>query len=344
MLITSLIFGCLGPVLTTVALLGQRVLRPARLAQEKYDLHAFFKTLPKALASDHLLFHFIYRTWKANGHDFGQELYRYSSLFSRPSLRRLDESRNQIFRELKGNFGLSGEDVDVNASNDSLVRLILASGFYPDVAIAKDRRNTFRLKKLPSATIGSSSMNYILGSGSIRNALEARGQRSDPLGLDKRRRRDGVHPQFVIYEELLDIGQKLVSKTTAIDPLSFILFAERYDYRFYKSGTEKIHKQLHLDGWLAYRAEKDPSDLSLINELRQHWNDFVQFVIYKQLKKETLSEHEEECVRAIKETIIMFANEMDIHRSMQQDRSVQVHASEAFQLQHARKSPSIEEQ
>ncbi|PJF17538.1 hypothetical protein PSACC_02655 [Paramicrosporidium saccamoebae] len=306
MLITALIFGCLGPVLTSVALLGQRIFRPTRLPHEKFDLHNFYSRQHSGLASDHLLAHDIFSVWKENGHNFGPKMYAYESLFSRPAFRRLDESRGQIFRELNNNFGVSSSDADVNSGNDALVRLILTSGFYPDVGITSGKRNSYKLRRVPHASVVGGSMNHVLGTGNITAALEQRGRRSHG-GISSRNTRMG--PEFIIYEELVDIGQKLISKTTAVDPLSFLLFAERTSYKRFRGARDTEFQQLHIDNWLAYRAD-NISDLKLISELGLHWNDFVQFVIYKQLGGEMLSPHEEECVAIIKETILMFTKEL----------------------------------
>jgi ATP-dependent RNA helicase DHX36 len=319
MLITAAIFGCLDPVLTVVASLGQRVFRPARLPEEKYDLHRFYTSFAKGIASDPLITHKIYQAWMSAGRTGSGVPFNFERLISRPAIKRLDEARGQIFRELKNSFGIEAEHANFNAENDGLVRLILTSGFCSEVAVAHERkRNSFRLRRVPYVGVASTSCNHVVGPTVIRTAMESRGNDVDDRSV--RRMVGELGPQFFIYEELIDVGQKLISKTTAVDPLFFLLFANNTFLRNYKMN-DSTFKQLHVDGWLAYRAQppNELGDLQMLDELRLHWNDFVQFVIYKRLRQEQLTLAEETAVEKVKELIKMFATESSTSRKLQRD-------------------------
>lgn len=324
MLLTAHLMGCLGPVLTTVALLGQKIFRPTRLPTEKYDLHAFYSRFAPDCTSDHLLLHKIYMAWKGNNHNLGPQLQPFEPLFSRPALRRLDEARHQIQRELRSSLALSDEqhDPEANSTNEALVRFVLASGFYPDVAMVKRRgRNVLEMKMIRNALLASSSINHVLGTGSIQSSLEVRGQRRDPHDLV--RRREEARPLFYIYEELIDIGHKLVTKTTAIDPLLLLLFSPSTPLVEYRDPKGTIFKQIHLDGWIPLRAEPSTHhhDLLRLAELRLHWNDFMQFSIYKQLHGQPLSDSEARCVAKMKDTILALVAAANERRTLLYDKS-----------------------
>lgn len=338
MLITASIFGCISPILSTVGLLGQKLFRPARLAEEKYDLHVFYRRMASDCSSDHLLAHRLFNTWRRNantGYDGGsslpsKELLPYEALLSRAAFRRLNEARSQILRELRNNFPspLGTHEEDVHAENENLARLLLASGFYPDVAIGEGKRNQLRLQRILSASTVPGSVNYLLGTGVIEAALRSRGLRRDPHGVIHRRTGDTNNPRYFIYEELLDLGQKLVSKTTAVDPLVFILFARTLRFKYYrpsggpKSGAESMRTHLVIDGWIAFRAESG-SDLHLLTELRVHWNEFIQFVIYKQLRGESFDGNELQALSLFRETILALANECNVSREQQEEMLIE---------------------
>lgn len=324
MLITSMIFGCLEPVLSTVAMLGQKLIRPARLPQEKYDLHTFYRLHGQDMRSDHLLMNKVFQSWKRNNYYFPRSIAQFESLFSRPTLRRLEEGRRQILKDVSRSFGIVPEDAEVNSDNDKLARLILTSGFYPEVAIAKKRRNTFVLRKIPLASVSSSSSMFKLGSSTIKETLESRNMRRDPYNVGSSSNSTCGEGAFFIYEELIDIGQKLISKITAVDPLSFVLFAERTRTRYYQDADGKSFEQLHIDGWVSLRAGENTEDLKLLRDLRGLWNDFVQFYIYKQLRGEALTADEQGAVAMLKRLILTFANESSTMRALVGDRSVEV--------------------
>lgn len=347
MLITALIFGCLGPVLTTVAMLGQKIFRPARLPHEKYDLHAFYRCFGGGLESDHLLTHRIYKQWKS-ARNFGPDLQPHEMLLSRPGLRRLDEARSQILRELQTHFGMLEGDghPDVNSDNEALVRLILTSGFYPDVGIGKKtKRNVYELKMVRRAMLATTSINAVLGKTVIESTLEQRGggggggrhprrssrERRHSVGDDVRAAGRTLGPQFVIYEDLIDVGAKMLVKTTAVDPLCFILFASRLTIEEYEDaqGRERF-KQLLVDDWLHFRAEpaSNHTHLLLLSELRLHWNDFVQFVIYKQLRREPLNEEERTAVERMRNIILLLCKETRTDRQLLRDTSKECDDSE----------------
>lgn len=339
MLITASIFGCVSPILSTVGLLGQKLFRPARLAEEKYDLHVLYRRMAPSCSSDHLLAHRLFTNWRRstnNGYGGGssflpEELHPYESLLSRAAFRRLNEARSQIMRELRNNFpsplGTHGEDM--HADNENLARLLLASGFYPDVAIGDGRRNQLRLQKIPLASSVPSSVNYLLGTGVIEGALRNRGLRRDPHGL-VHRRTGSSNPRYFIYEELLDLGQKLVSKTTAVDPMLFILFARNLRFKYYRSSTSPrsgadsmMRTHLVIDGWIAFGTDSDESDLRLLTELRVHWNEYIQFVIYKQLRGESFGQEELQAISLFQETILALVNESTVHREQQEETLIE---------------------
>lgn len=306
-------------------MLGQKIFRPARLPHEKYDLHEFYRRFGGGLESDHLLTHRVYMQWKSM-RNFGPELQPYEMLLSRPGLRRLDEARSQILRELQNSFGLLEGDIspDRNSDNEGLVRLILSSGFYPDVGLGKrNKRNVYELKMVRRAMLATTSVNAVLGRTIVDATRDQRGYRSNRRPVKEENTRANG-PQFIVYEELIDIGAKMLVKTTAVDPLVFILFATRskmIDFQDPRGGQR--FKQLLVDDWLQFRAlpANNHRDLQLLTELRLHWNDFVQFVIYKQLRREKLNETEMAAVEKMRQVILLLCRETRTDRVMLMDTS-----------------------
>jgi hypothetical protein len=225
--------------------------------------------------------------------------------------------------------------------NGNLVRLVLTSGFYPDVAMARGKRNTLHLRRIPSVSFVPGSVNYTLGRGVIEAAL--------PNGYADRHRLDiasrALQPHssqrspesanFFIYEELIDVGQKFLSKTTAVDPIFFLLFAHNLKFRYYSPAVDSgknsllarsaapattgqapnalVSSSITVDGWIQFRGTKE-ADLRLLTELGSHWNDFIQFVIHKKLRKVPFTSQEVDAIRQFRAAIETLAADCNLAR------------------------------
>lgn len=327
MLITSAIFKCFDPILTAVASSGARIFKPARLPIEKDEQISFYRAFSPTSFSDHLLVHNMFSHWREDRGIFSLQYPYGHSRISYANLRKTEESRVQIYREFRNNFGniLSasmGDDLNVNAKCEGIVRLLLASGYYPDIAfLDHPLKRRFRLRTIKDARMASNSINSLLGKknddgrrgskGFYRDNRQSRQEKNPVLP---------VVPRYFIYEELTDVGQKLISRTTAVDPIFFAIFAENLRLRpstsqqaGFTSDAKNGSKELLVDDWLVIRSENE-QDLRLLMEFGLHWNSFIQFSIQKSLSGVAMTMDQLVIVKEFMEVITEFAQHGDIYR------------------------------
>jgi hypothetical protein len=147
--------------------------------------------------------------------------------------------------------------MDANTNKKGLLRL-LASGFYSEVTMHKDKRNAYAIKLLRDVTISSNSSNYPMSGEHVSgNEVDVASRVPAILCLREARRQD--------------------------DRMSglFCSFGEK---------TSLDSSNLLVDKWLHLRqGSGEPNDLRLRNELRLHWNEFIQFLIKEQLSQTELT-------------------------------------------------------
>lgn len=316
MLVTSVFLKCLSPILTAVAGMGQRLFLPARLPDEKQALHQFYKQNSPSLYSDHLLHHNLLGEDIMRNYDSGR-------LLSHIAIRRISESRLQIVRELKSHLGDQiNETSDKNSSCDGLVRLVLASGLYPDVAVWRGKRNNYRLRLLNNVSSATmSSCHQYSGNTQSFGMNQMRLMRSEKYKNQKNSIETEERPSFYIFEDLIDIGQKMISKMTAIDPVFLALLATNTMFKSSESMTDKSGNfSICLDGWINLRPgeNQDPNlnDVRIITELRTHWETFLQFMTAKTLLKMPLNKEEQEAADRFLSAMTTFAQSCDIKRPL----------------------------
>lgn len=254
--------------------------------------------------SDHILTHRLYQCWKLDPY-LGQ-LARDSGLHSAinnqisfPTLKRLDEIRSKLSQTINSRMVAegSGEDLNTNADNQALIRFIIASGFYPDVALYKGKRNSYQLGKLRHVNLATSSINYELALQNIRKAGITK-----PLALLARKQ--PPRPIYYVYEDLLDIGIKLLMRTTAVDPMVFALLA--FDLQVKENS-------LLVDRWLTIKSDS-AMDLRVLNETRLHLGNFLQWSISKRLAKQDLDPEERQLQDTFIDALLGLLSNSDINR------------------------------
>jgi len=184
---------------------------------------------------------------------------------------------------------LSTSDWNANSGNEALMRMIISTGFYPDVAVFKDKRNSFQLRKLRDVKVAGTSSVYELSTS--RPSL-------------KRTQR----PHYYVYEELMDIGQKIIIKLTAVDPLLMSLMAGKTDL---KQVEGKLG--MAVDDWLAIQPESS-QDLSLINEMRMQFGRYLQWALDKRINGRALTAQEGEAQELFEKAIMAFLSQSTIYR------------------------------
>lgn len=216
-------------------------------------------------------------------------------MVSQPALRRIDDLRRNLLALLQSNLPVLQQDEDwnANAGNEALVRFVVAAGFYPDVAIYKAKRNAYQLRKMRDVKVPVSSTLYEPGPV-LRQLLHPRkpsivaslkqhslhGHQESASAIVKHNLSHHQRPSFYVYEDLMDIGLKLIMRSTAVDPLAFALLASQLE-----TGKSR-ERSLLLDRWLAIRSEaSEDTDLGILAEARHHFNAYLQWNIAKRLAK-----------------------------------------------------------
>lgn len=290
MLVLAVIFKCVDPILTVVASVGERLFKPARLPEEKVALHGLFAKFHQTQHSDHLLAHSVYQTWIS---ETGMQRLGYHGHHpvSNVAMKRMTDLRRNLEKTLIQSLGanLSTSDWNANSGNEALMRMIISTGFYPDVAVFKDKRNSFQLRKLRDVKVAGTSSVYELSTS--RPSL-------------KRTQR----PHYYVYEELMDIGQKIIIKLTAVDPLLMSLMAGKTDL---KQVEGKLG--MAVDDWLAIQPESS-QDLSLINEMRMQFGRYLQWALDKRINGRALTAQEEEAQELFEKAIMAFLSQSTIYR------------------------------
>jgi HrpA-like RNA helicase len=247
MLLTSVLLNCSESVISAVAVIGERPYKPARTDFEKQNLRATLNSL-------------------ANGDEWGDHLFLtnvlddfQSNYFKHPALsitglKKMNRAKQQYERSLSGALsrmfdqqiqeGDEGKEEKMDPSDPwKMTRFVLSSGFYPDVAVHRGKRNMFWVNKIPRVRLSPNSCNYEAcqlpnESDPILTPKDIP-QKEDPptlyqsieqvLNNVKHVKLKEKRPKFYIFEELMeaDSGDRFMQRVTAIDPLFLLLSSQR---------------------------------------------------------------------------------------------------------------------
>lgn len=315
LLAMGIMFKCLDPVLSIVAAVGSRPFRPARESHEKVALHRILQRY-RDCHSDHILLHRMLLEWQGprNTSETLLSGIRTAPIMSRPGyfgewnspvsqlgMKSIAEANRQLWRMLEQEVGTECmATVNENAGNECLVRFLLATCLYPDVGILpKATQNRLKFRKLDQVLIPGSSINHRLTSSVINQ-----GRRSEDI---PRLEDPNQRPSFYLYDELMDVGARLAIKSTAIDPVCFILLAEQ---------LKRISaKEVSIDGWLAIQCGVE-GQLDKLIELRFHYRHFIRFMLDHCLNRKPLTEQEQLLVNSFVQHLIMFLKQEDLLRRL----------------------------
>lgn len=309
MLILAAIHQCLDPILTVVAGLGERIFKPCRTTDEKIGLHKFFQRFAKDLHSDHLMISRIYKMW-LDDPMFSQVGYGPNQPISFTSVRKIQEIRKNLAFVLRDSLSPDAAlHWNANSDNEALVRAVIATGFYPDVAVFKGRRNAYQLRKIREVKLPITSCNYE-PSQEMHSYMAT--SRAKPRNLSAKRA-----PTFFVYEDLIDVGVKMAMKTTAVDPLVLMLLANKLVQKpVTPTGNGVKLTSIIVDDWLAVHPEGSEcqSDLGLISQFRLQFDAYLQWSIAKMLSKTPLTEEELQAKLAFEKAVLALCNQSTIFR------------------------------
>ena len=143
-----------------------------------------------------------------------------------------------------------------NFSNEEMIdseaqKILRLSAFYPDIALKLNKRNQYLLPGGISAETQKESIQFV---ESLETILSYGSKSNFNLFSSS-------SAKALAFEELFDAGHTMIVKSSVIDPVFSILFAD--SVRF-------LHKTIFIDNWIRITSE-DPDTLKVLLEIREIW-------------------------------------------------------------------------
>ena len=246
--------GCSKDVLTLAAGVGERFLRAPRFEDEKEIFMDFVRDLRLKFSDDRSLLLYLFSLFQS--HQLSQHFKNSEMKFiSNLSLKRISKVRDSLENQLKQ---LVPTDNQLE-SNPNITKLFLLSAFYPDIAFKMNKRNHYLLPGSISAELQKESMQYVESLETI--LLQA--LNSDANNVDFTNNERG---HALVFEELFDAGHSLIVKSSLVDPIFSVLFAD---------NVAPLFKTLYVDNWIRITSE-DSDSLKLLLEARNLWKSLTQ--------------------------------------------------------------------
>ncbi|KAJ8967966.1 hypothetical protein NQ317_007324 [Molorchus minor] len=152
MLIYSVIFRCLEPILTLTAAMTHK--DPFQLppqANLKTKAAEKRKELLEGVMSDHLLYLMVFKKWQEEAHNGRLNDFCHRYFISHPTMNLILETRSQLLGQLRAagfiNQSIPMEVYNKNANCWPLVKAIICTGLYPNLAYPLHQNIATRLKR-----------------------------------------------------------------------------------------------------------------------------------------------------------------------------------------------------
>lgn len=246
--------GCSKDVLTLAAGVGERFLRAPRFEDEKEIFMDFVRDLRLKFADDHSLLLYLFGLFQT--HQFSQNFKNSEMKFiSNLSLKRISKVRDSLENQLKQ---LVPSDNRLEY-NPNITKLFLLSAFYPDIAFKMSKRNHYLLPGSISAELQKESMQFVESLETILS--EALNSEENNFDFTNNERGHAL-----VFEELFDAGHSLIVKSSLVDPIFSVLFAD---------SVTPLYKTLYVDNWIRITSE-DSDSLKLLLEARNLWKSLTQ--------------------------------------------------------------------
>eukprot|EP00300_Choanocystis_sp_HF-7_P022430 c21694_g1_i1.p1 GENE.c21694_g1_i1~~c21694_g1_i1.p1 ORF type:complete len:362 (+),score=72.31 c21694_g1_i1:159-1244(+) len=265
-LIYGAMFGCIEPVLTIAAALGEKspFLCPFEARDEANAAHAKFA----ASRSDLIALAKAFETWEALRHSSGNAAARswaVSSFISDQSLFNIAATRKKL-RALLREMGFTGHAavLNANADNTRVLRAVICAGLYPRLARVV----------LPPPTYTEVGAGAFMSESTDPKLVKIYTQTErvfiHPASLLFGATRWGTGAQFIAYFEKFKTAKVFLRDATVVSPYALMLFG----------GQIRVHHEssrLTIDGWLAL---KSPAKASvLFAELRREMDRLLQLKV-----------------------------------------------------------------
>lgn len=236
-------------MLTVAAGVGERILRVPRFEDEKEQFLDFIRKLRNDYEDDHHILVDLFEKFQRNELS---KVFNYADTkhISNLSLKRIGKVRQSLESQLKQILPQTSR-IESNNS-ESICKLLTLSAFYPDIAFKLSKRNHYLLPGGISAESQKESMQYV---ESLETILSKHSENGFSIASSS------SPAKALVFEELFDAGHTMVVKSSVVDPIFSVLFAD---------SVLVLHKTIFIDNWI--RITSDHSDsLKILLEMRELW-------------------------------------------------------------------------
>lgn len=245
-------------MLTIAAGVGERILRVPRFEDEKEEFLDFIRKLRNDYEDDHRILVDLYEKFQVNElpRIFGYSDMKHISTLSLKRIGRVRQSLESQLKQLLPEVKKSKE-----TQNEFIYKFLTLSAFYPDIALKLSKRNHYLLPGGISAESQKESMQFV---ESLETLLSKNSNDDSCLLIP------APSANALTFEELFDAGHTMIVKSSAVDPIFSVLFAD---------SVLMLHKTIFIDNWIRITSD-NPEALNVLLEMREIW---------KTLSRQTLS-------------------------------------------------------
>ena len=263
------ILGCSDDILTIAAGVGEKVLKLPRFDNEKERFADFIRNLRKRFVDDHQILKHLVKLFQ--NRDLSKNFnYEEMNFISMAALKRICKIRSSLESQIKQLLPNQLPDYSL-ARNDSITKLLTLSAFYPDISFKLTKRNSYLLPGAISAELQKESMQYV---ESLEAFLASVAQNSSGQNFFSAK----SAAKTLIFEELFDVGHTMLVKSSTVDPIFAILFAE---------NVLVLSNTIYIDNWIRITSD-NTENLRLLIEMRSLWKNLSRLMVSESTRQNSL--------------------------------------------------------
>lgn len=282
MLIYSVIFKCVDPLLTIVAFLSLREpFTLPTLQEDKIAAAKKRKAFSEGTFSDHMTLLKVFDAWQDAKIHRQERSFCAENYVSCGTMDMVILIRSQLLAQLRASGFVKTKppgdirDLNVNAKSWPMIKAVLTAGLFPNVACIDKALFQIRTKNEQKIVVHQSSV------------LRYSDQNSDvKLNINR------IPTDFLIYEEIIRNTAYMIKSITCVSSLTIALFAENSAplewIQDAPSDSEiSSEKYLVLNKWIAFKSEL--IILKAIQEIRRRLDNMIHRKVshpYRQLTQD----------------------------------------------------------
>lgn len=283
--------GCSDDILTIAAGVGEKVLKLPRFDNDKERFTDFIRNLRQQFVDDHqILKHFVKLF---QNRDLSKNFnYEEMNFISMAALKRICKIRSSLESQIKQLLPNQFPDSFLR-KNDSITKLLSLSAFYPDISFKLIKRNSYLLLGAISAELQKESMQYV---ESLEASLANVSQNPSAQNVFS----DRSSAKTLIFEELFDVGHTMLVKSSTVDPIFTILFAE---------NVLVLSNTIYIDNWIRITSV-NAENLRLLIEMRSLWKNLSSLMVSESTRQNSLIQ--EKFKICLREFLTIWNSERDV--------------------------------